>query len=502
MLKNLRYTVFAPYKAQLIEVKKRLEKEAEQKHKDDPFITFENGVAMSDGIDASIGGIITEWKSMLGLENVNVYFSTIEDAKKNRDNFTGPHRAVGSGTLDAGEGGSMRRMQDGSYYVLFTKGTSKTAMLEILAHELGHVHEREAYQNAPQELKDKLKEAHAKWVAQRKGKTAREAVNMLRAKTTAQTTSIDPGKERAEDLSPYWSSFSEWYADQVSRWAVTDEKPVGVVEKFFARLGAALRRFYQTLKGQKYLPDETFVQYLKQVQPTIVEEIPGPIKDPVQIEMSFQMQKDLFGSTQEAKEIEQIMEVKGKKKLPPGRSPELTAAAQAVQAGTMTAEEFNKLVDIYKPIPLYEEPLKPATSEQVFDALDVKKREQINPEIPNGTKVGLRLDIPAFNRKGVFVVSIHQKRTAVSARQGHRLWLRGQGEERHVWCGQPAQGSWRSQLDRLKMRFRPWKVTTSTSRRSRHLPKHRGRSRTRATFRSASIPPVTPISMIVGQHYR
>jgi hypothetical protein len=403
--------VFAPYKAQLIEVKKRLEKEAEQKHKDDPFITFKNGVAMSEGIDASIGGIITEWKSMLGLENVNVYFSTIEDAKKNRDNFTGPHRAIGSGTLDAGEGGSMRRMQDGSYYVLFTKGTSKTAMLEILAHELGHVHEREAYQNAPQELKDKLKEAHAKWVAQRKGKTAREAVDMLRAKTTAQTTSIAPGKERAEDLSPYWSSFSEWYADQVSRWAVTDEKPVGVVEKFFARLGAALRRFYQTLKGQKYLPDETFVQYLKQVKPTIVEEIPGPIKDPVQIEMSFQMQKDLFGSTQEAKEIEQIMEVKGKKKLPPGRSPELTAAAQAVQAGTMTAEEFNKLVDIYRPIPLYEEPLKPATSEQVFDALDVKKREQINPEIPNGTKVGLRLDIPAFNRKGVFVVSIHQKRT-------------------------------------------------------------------------------------------
>jgi hypothetical protein len=404
--------VFAPYKAQLIEVKKRLEKEAEQKHKDDPFITFKNGVAMSEGIDASIGGIITEWKSMLGLENVNVYFSTIEDAKKNRDNFTGPHRAIGSGTLDAGEGGSMRRMQDGSYYVLFTKGTSKTAMLEILAHELGHVHEREAYQNAPQELKDKLKEAHAKWVAQRKGKTAREAIEMLRAKTTAQTTSIAPGKERAEDLSPYWSSFSEWYADQVSRWAVTDEKPVGVVEKFFARLGAALRRFYQTFKGQKYLPDETFVQYLKQVKPTIVEEIPGPIKDPVQIEMSFQMQKDLFGSTQEAKQIEQIMEVKGKKKLPPGRSPELTAAAQAVQAGTMTAEEFNKLVDIYKPIPLYEEPLKPATSEQVFDALDVKKREQINPEIPNGTKVGLRLDIPAFNRKGVFVVSIHQKRTA------------------------------------------------------------------------------------------
>jgi hypothetical protein len=410
-------TPFLPYKAKLIEIKNQLEKEAEQKHKDDPFITFENGISMSSDIDQSTGEIFKEWKSMLGLGNVNIYLSTFEDAKKNVDNFTGPHRVIGSGLLKSLTGGRMRRMPDGSYFILFEKSTSKTAVLEMLAHELGHVHEREAYNNAPQELKDKLKEAYEKWVTQRQGKTAREAIEMLRAKTTAQTTKIGADITTVRELDRadprrYWSSFSEWYADQVSRWAVTDEKPVGVVEKFFARLGAALRRFYQTLKGQKYLPDETFVQYLKQVKPVIVEEIPGPVKEPVQIEMTFDMQKDLFGSTSEAKDIGEAMEVKGKKKLPPGRSPELTAAAQAVQAGTMTAEEFNKLVDIYKPIPLYEEPLKPATSEQVFDALDVKKREQINPEIPNGTKVGLRLDIPAFNRKGVFVVSIHQKRTA------------------------------------------------------------------------------------------
>jgi hypothetical protein len=98
-------------------------------------------------------------------------------------------------------------------------------------------------------------------------------------------------------------------------------------------------------------------------------------------------------------------------------------------------------VDIYRPIPLYEEPLKPATSEQVFDALDVKKREQINPEIPNGTKVGLRLDIPAFNRKGVFVVSIHQKRTPSAPGKVIGYGSVAKGEERHVRCGQPTQSS-------------------------------------------------------------
>jgi hypothetical protein len=132
----------------------------------------------------------------------------------------------------------------------------------------------------------------------------------------------------------------------------------------------------------------------------------------VEFDMPEDRQESLFGSTSEAKKISDAMEPKGKK-LPPGRSPELAAAARAVKAGAMTAEEYNALVDKYRPIPIYAEPLKPATSEQVFDALDIKKREQINPVIPNGTKVGLRLDIPAFNRKGVFVVSIHRARNVV-----------------------------------------------------------------------------------------
>jgi hypothetical protein len=267
-------------KAELLEIKERLEKAAEKKHQENPFIKFERGIALSDGMDPKIEGIIREWKDMLGLGGINIYFSTTEDAKKNINNFTGPHRRIGSATIDANERGSMRRMEGGaSYYVVFDKSTSTTKMLEVIAHEMGHVHEKVAFDQAPQELKDKLKAAYEKWLEGRKDKTSREAIQMLRAKTTAQTTDIGQTIETAEQLDkldPYWSKFSEWYADQVSRWAVTDEKPVGVVEKFFARLGAALRRFYQTLKGQKYLPDETFVQYLKQVKPTIVEDHPRP----------------------------------------------------------------------------------------------------------------------------------------------------------------------------------------------------------------------------------
>jgi hypothetical protein len=408
-----------PYKAELLEIKERLEKAAEKKHQENPFIKFERGIALSDGMDPKIEGIIREWKDMLGLGGINIYFSTTEDAKKNINNFTGPHRRIGSATIDANERGSMRRMEGGaSYYVVFDKSTSTTKMLEVIAHEMGHVHEKVAFDQAPQEVKDKLKAAYEKWLEGRKDKTSREAIQMLRAKTTAQTTDIGQTIETAEQLDkldPYWLKFSEWYADQVSRWAVTNEKPVGVVEKFFARLGAALRRFYQNLKGQGYLPDETFVQYLKQVKPTIVETIPGPIKDQVNQDMSSKMLKDLFGSEKEAVDIKRIMEVyPPKKKLPPKRSPELAAAAAALNAGELTAAEYDALVNIYRPIPYYFEPLKPATEEQVIGALYVSKKPKANPTIQNGHRVGLRLDIPAFDRYGVFVVSIHQKRTPSS----------------------------------------------------------------------------------------
>ena len=117
--------------------------------------------------------------------------------------------------------------------------------------------------------------------------------------------------------------------------------------------------------------------------------------------------KDAFGKSGTAGEVLFNIE----RKLPPGRSPQLAAAAQMVQEGTMTAAEYDELVNFYKPIRKYEKPLKPATREEVYDALDSAKREKISPDIPNGTKVGLRLDIPAFNRKGVYVVSIHQKGT-------------------------------------------------------------------------------------------
>jgi len=247
-------------KARLVQVKKDLEAADAEQHAKDPFIKFDkNGLATSSGMDPRLAGVMAGWKNLLNIK-ANIYVTTIEDARADKDKFTGPHRAIGSAGLDANEAGSMRKMGDG-YYIAFKKGTSYLKMLETLGHELGHVHQREAFDNADPATQKAIRAEHDKFIAENSKKTGREFVQALRARATGRATrGVD--NMQASELSSYWKSFSEWYADQVSKWATTSEKPVTVVEQFFAKLGAAIKKFYYALKGQKYLPNETMKQFL------------------------------------------------------------------------------------------------------------------------------------------------------------------------------------------------------------------------------------------------
>jgi Large polyvalent protein associated domain 38 len=234
-----------------------------ERHTKSPFIRYQNGIAISSGVPKNISNVTRAWKNLLGLK-ANIYITTVTDVQANKDKFTGPHRAIQS-SLMPNMNGAMMKMEDGSYYIAFKPSTSITKMLETIAHEMGHVHEKETFVNASPELKKKIEDEFYKWLTSQKDKTARQLVESMRAKTTAQTTKIRDERTMARHLPPYWRAFGEWYADQVARWAISSEKPVSVIDKFFAKLGAALRKFYQTVKGQKYLPNETFKQYLDEI---------------------------------------------------------------------------------------------------------------------------------------------------------------------------------------------------------------------------------------------
>ena len=95
------------------------------------------------------------------------------------------------------------------------------------------------------------------------------------------------------------------------------------------------------------------------------------------------------------------------------RVPELTEGAQKLAKGELSAAEFDKLVQQYKPVKPYDFVPRPATVDEAMDALTEAKRAQYGKtsEIPAGERTELRLDIPAYTSKGVWVNSVHRPQT-------------------------------------------------------------------------------------------
>lgn len=301
-------------KSQLVDIKNKIETEDQASFNSKPFITFTDGIAFSNGVPSTIAGVLRGWKSLLNIK-ANLYVTTYDDAVADKDKFNGPHRVIGSAGLASSKvDGSIRKMPNGDFYIMFREIPSRTKMLETLAHELGHLHEKEAFENADTATKRMLREEHDKWVKSQTGKTAKELVTSLRAVKTAKANLGAAEGMMADELSAYWKSFGEWYADQVSRWAVSTEKPLTIVDKFFSRIAKALRSFYANLTNRGYLPNETFVQYLEKTLKEPARIVSEPIMEGEGVE---QLSQQLGGEP--TRERQQIM---GEKIGPLKKTPE------------------------------------------------------------------------------------------------------------------------------------------------------------------------------------
>ena len=93
-----------------------------------------------------------------------------------------------------------------------------------------------------------------------------------------------------------------------------------------------------------------------------------------------------------------------------GRHSQVTAAAQALQRGEISREEYDRYVNFYKPIVTIDEGVlePPASIDKVNNAIDANLKKFVDSPIPDGTKVGLRMDIKARVRHNTPVVSVHE----------------------------------------------------------------------------------------------
>ena len=93
------------------------------------------------------------------------------------------------------------------------------------------------------------------------------------------------------------------------------------------------------------------------------------------------------------------------------KHPELEAAIRGIAAGTTTHKQLDKLIAKHKPIKPYEFVPQPASDEDAERALKPaqKPKWRAHEQWPAGRKVGLRLDIPAYESHGVWVNSVHDE---------------------------------------------------------------------------------------------
>ena len=94
------------------------------------------------------------------------------------------------------------------------------------------------------------------------------------------------------------------------------------------------------------------------------------------------------------------------------QTPELAEAAEKLGRGEISISDYSKEVDRLRPItPLTDVP-RIASFEDIASALDANKVAKgiigLDTKIADGTMVGSRLDIPAYNNYNTWVVSVHE----------------------------------------------------------------------------------------------
>jgi hypothetical protein len=249
-------------KRKLLAARAEAVKEAEQELARNPDGPFKAGrLVFADDISPKVAEVAKGWVDLLDLGGVRIVVTTPASGKTMAEGMAGRFRRIGKANLSGDNThGVMQPLGEGDYHVAIRPQASTLKTLEVLAHELGHIAERHAFASADEATKQAIRAAHEQWLqANGKGK----AVDMARS-MRAYRTGLKTGfgnDAMAKDASSYWKSFGEWFADQVSRWATTDAKPLTVVDQFFSRLGKALRSFF-TGERESFKPTGTMADWL------------------------------------------------------------------------------------------------------------------------------------------------------------------------------------------------------------------------------------------------
>lgn len=256
------------------------EVKAEAAFPDGPFTGSKSNVVAGKSVDSRYTNYLADLMKSMGLGDVRVFLYHSADVAGNADklHIHGSYYPImARGVADNAQKGGTRAIgPENKDFMLFIKdGMSETETLEILTHELGHMIQDIAFNSAPANVQAAIKDAHDKWLSTVKSGTVEDMIQSLRNRDAAEmairetdpSTLKMPVSKLTAKNSAYWLGFNEWFADNVSRWATTSDKPLTVADKFFSKVAQLMRDLVAVVTGRKYPPQKQVADFLDKMGP-------------------------------------------------------------------------------------------------------------------------------------------------------------------------------------------------------------------------------------------
>jgi len=145
--------------------------------------------------------------------------------------------------------------------------SSETAVSAI-AHEVGHAIMDLALDSADESTRSSIRAAYDAWYNERyaSGKTpsildTRRIWEWMRQSDWLNPNAPATAEMRNDAHEKYRASFPEWFADEVAKWAATENRPKSLIDQFFSDVADKIRKLWSQI-NQYFSPDATVKQYL------------------------------------------------------------------------------------------------------------------------------------------------------------------------------------------------------------------------------------------------
>jgi hypothetical protein len=284
---------------------------------DGPFTGTTSNVVVTDSFNPNLAKYASELLRSIGMGDVRLFIFTAPDldvpGSVDKYKLYGAHAKPAryrKETLN-GSASILGPSADNTFCMYLKSGMSEGKTLEILAHEIGHIVEETAYENADPATRKAIQDEYMAWRKTARKATAGEVMRMLRNREDAEENvamlekvgkADTAGSQTLQDFESYWTGFSEWFADNVSRWATTNEKPLSIADKFFSKLAQKLRDLVAVVTGRKYPPAKSVADFLNAAGPAdmrpndaAVSEAADPMKEQFSVSFTTEQLIDSMG---------------------------------------------------------------------------------------------------------------------------------------------------------------------------------------------------------------